>query len=89
MNRPRVTFENTDDNNSSNNSNNNGGTIRTHNWLRILGLKSEMEGFIKAAQDQTVPTSIYHHHIKMDGTDPMWIFPRKSRSLNLLLYSTG
>ena len=47
-----------------------------------------MEGFITAAQYQSLPTNIYHHHIKMDGTDPMWIFPRKSRLLNLWLSST-
>ena len=42
--RPSSSYEeNTDNNNSSNNSGSNGGTIRTHNWLRSLGLKSEME----------------------------------------------
>ena len=57
---PRVTFENTTNNNNSNNSNN-GNTIKTHNWLTSSGLQSETEGFITAAQEQSLPTPSYYN----------------------------
>ena len=34
------------------------------------GLKAETEGLSIAAQDQTLPSRAYHHHIIKDGTDP-------------------
>ena len=35
----------------------------THQWLRSSGLKAETEGFIIAAQDQSLPTKLYQHRI--------------------------
>ena len=42
----------------------------TNKWLRSSGLKGETEGFIIAAQDQSLPTKLYHHQIIKDGSDP-------------------
>ncbi|XP_031563644.1 uncharacterized protein LOC116299153 [Actinia tenebrosa] len=36
---------------------------RTHSWLKGTGLKSETEGLIIAAQDQTLPTRYYENKI--------------------------
>ena len=44
--------------------------IATNQWLKSSGLKAETEGLIIAAQDQTLPTKAYHHHIIKDDTDP-------------------
>ena len=43
---------------------------KTHQWLRSSGLKSETEGLIIAAQDQSLATKSYHHKIIKDDTDP-------------------
>ena len=37
--------------------------VSTHQWLRNYGLKAETEGFIIAAQDQSLPTKIYQNRI--------------------------
>lgn len=42
----------------------------TNNWLRSSQLKGETEGFIIAAQDQSLVTRLYQHQIVKDGTDP-------------------
>jgi hypothetical protein len=42
----------------------------TNRWLKSSGLKSETEGFIVAAQDQSLSTRSYHSYIIKDGTDP-------------------
>ena len=44
---------------------------QTNKWLKATGLKSETEGLIIAAQDQSLSTRSYHHHIIKDGTDPL------------------
>ena len=36
----------------------------------MVSCKAETQGLIIAAQDQTLPTRAYYHHIIMDGTDP-------------------
>ena len=38
-------------------------------WLKTAGLKSETEGFIIAALDQTIKTNCYRLKIRKDGTD--------------------
>ena len=44
---------------------------KTHRWLKAPGLKAETEGFIIAAQDQSLPTRWYHHNIlKKPDVDP-------------------
>jgi hypothetical protein len=43
---------------------------QTHQWLRSAGLKSETEGMVMAAQNQSLATRAYHHKIIKDGTDP-------------------
>ena len=45
-------------------------TKATNQWFKSSGLKAETEGLIIAAQDQTLPTRAYHHHVIKDGTDP-------------------
>lgn len=40
-------------------------------WLRSAGLKSETEGFIIAAQDQSLKTKVYKSKIIKDGSDPL------------------
>ena len=43
----------------------------THRWLKAPGLKAETEGFIIAAQDQSLPTRCYHLNIvKKPDVDP-------------------
>ena len=42
----------------------------THQWLRIAGLKSETEGFIVAAQDQSFFAKNFQANIFHNGTDP-------------------
>lgn len=51
----------------------------TNQWLKSTGLKVETEGLILAAQDQTLPTRVYHHHIIKDGTDPLCCICNKSQ----------
>ena len=43
---------------------------KTHQWLRSSGLKSETEGLIIAAQDQSLATKSYHHKIINNDSDP-------------------
>ena len=42
----------------------------THQWLRSSGLKAETEGFILAAQDQSLLTKNYQANILQNGSDP-------------------
>lgn len=42
----------------------------THQWLRGAGLRAETEGFIMAAQDQSLPTRNYEANIIKNGTKP-------------------
>lgn len=42
----------------------------THQWLRSAGLKAETEGFIIAAQDQSLFTRNYQANILKNGADP-------------------
>ncbi|CAH3171450.1 unnamed protein product [Porites evermanni] len=35
---------------------------KTHRWLKAAGLKAETEGFIIAAQDQSLATSCWYQH---------------------------
>ena len=41
----------------------------THQWLRSAGLRSETEGFLLAAQDQSLPTRNYQANILKNGAD--------------------
>ena len=44
---------------------------KTHRWLKVADLKAETEGFIIAAQDQSLATSWYQHNIlKKPDVDP-------------------
>ena len=45
-------------------------TKLTNKWLSSTGLKGETEGFIIAAQDQSVATKAYMAKIVKDGSDP-------------------
>ena len=42
----------------------------THQWLASSGLKSETEGFIIAAPDQSLPSRNFQANILENGTDP-------------------
>ena len=42
----------------------------THQWVSSTGLKGETEGFILAAQDQSLPTRNYQANILHTGVDP-------------------
>ena len=42
----------------------------THQWLSSSCLKGETEGFILAAQDQSISTGVYQTRILKNGTDP-------------------
>ena len=42
----------------------------THQWLRSAGLKAETEGFIVAAQDQSLFTRNFQANILHNGADP-------------------
>ena len=44
--------------------------ITTHQWLRISGLKGETEGFILAAQDQSLLTRNYQANVLHNGANP-------------------
>ena len=46
----------------------------THQWLRSAGLKAETEGFITAAQDQTLFTRNYQANILKNGASPKYRF---------------
>ena len=44
---------------------------KTHRWLKAAVIKAETEGFIIAAQDQSLPTRCYQHNIlKKPNVDP-------------------
>jgi len=44
---------------------------KTHRWLKAAGLKAETEGFIIAAQNQSLSTRWYQHNIlKKPDVDP-------------------
>ena len=43
---------------------------QTHQWLRSSGLKAESEGFILAAQDQSLLTRNYQANVMKNGADP-------------------
>ena len=43
---------------------------KTHRWLRGMGLKAETEGFIMAADYQSLFTRNYQSKIVKNGTDP-------------------
>ncbi|XP_066912726.1 uncharacterized protein [Clytia hemisphaerica] len=49
----------------------------THQWLRSSGLKAETEGFILAAQDQSLFTRNYQANILENGSDPNCRFCNK------------
>ncbi|XP_066926768.1 uncharacterized protein [Clytia hemisphaerica] len=49
----------------------------THQWLRSSGLKAETEGFILAAQDQSLFTRNYQANILKNGSDPNCRFCNK------------
>ena len=42
----------------------------THHWLASSGLKFETEGFIIAAQDQSLPTRNFQANLLENGADP-------------------
>ena len=42
----------------------------THQWLRSSRLKCETEGYILAAQDQSISTRVYQTRILKNDTDP-------------------
>ena len=42
----------------------------THQWLTFIGLQSETEGFIIAAQDQSLPTRNFQADILENGAHP-------------------
>jgi len=44
--------------------------LATHQWLRNSGLKEETEGFILAAQDQSLFTRNYQANVIHNGADP-------------------
>ena len=44
--------------------------MATHQWLRGSGLKAETEGFILAAQDQSLATPNYQANVLHNGADP-------------------
>ena len=44
---------------------------KTNQWLKSSGLKAETEGFIVAAQDQSLATRSYHASIIKDDTSPL------------------
>ena len=43
---------------------------RTHQWLSSSSLKGETEGFILAAQDQSISTRVYQTRILKNGANP-------------------
>ena len=49
----------------------------THQWLRSSGLKAETEGFILAAQDQSLSTRNYEANILKNGSNPNCRFCNK------------
>ena len=46
------------------------GKATTHQWLSSSSLKGETEGFILAAQDQSISTRVYQTRILKNGADP-------------------
>ena len=55
---------------SPKNKNGDVGRTTTHQWLSSSTLKGETEGFILAAQDQSLATQMYQAKILKNGTDP-------------------
>lgn len=49
----------------------------TNQWLKSSGLKAETKGLITAAQDQTLPLKVYHHHVIKNDTDSQWLICNK------------
>ena len=45
-------------------------STKNFQWLKSSGLKAEMEGFVVAAQDQSLATRYYQHKIIKNGTGP-------------------
>ena len=43
---------------------------RTNQWLRSSRLKAETEGFVLAAQDQSLPTRNYQVNVMKNRADP-------------------
>ena len=45
---------------------------KTHRWLKAAGLKAEIEGFVIAAQDQSLATSCWYQYniLKKPDVDP-------------------
>ena len=54
----------------------------THQWLRSAGLKAETEGFIVAAQDQSLFTRNFQANILHNGADPRCTFCSTSTETN-------
>ena len=54
----------------------------THQWLRSAGLKAETEGFIVAAQDQSLFTRNFQANILHNGADPRCRFCNTSTMTN-------
>ena len=55
----------------------------THQWLSSSSLEGETEGFILAAQDQSISTWVYQTRILKNGADPTHNAGRNSKSYNI------
>ena len=61
----------------------------THQWLRIAWLKAETEGFIVAAQDQSLFTRTFQANVLHNGADPRRRFCNTSTEYTDHLISVG